>query len=1290
MGVSAQTSLTMKEFTSALLTSLIFVCGSMAVASPVISEFLASNAKSIPDEDGDFSDWIEITNLGPSAISLEGWILTDDEEFSLAEAGSFWQFPARSLAAGERMVVFASSKDRRPDASGELHTNFSLSAGGEYLALVSPGGVTIASEFAPEYPAQRPDVSYGLNLPFVTPANLFFSEPTPGEPNGEGFEGFIRDTNFSVNRGFYEAPFEVEISSSSEGALISYTTDGSTPSPDNGTVGPSPATVTIETTTPLRAVAFRPGFQASDVDTQTYLFIDDILQQSNDPEGYPSQLKGDNGVGFLPADYEMDPEVVNDPLMGQQLRNALLSIPTVSIVTDIDHLWALGDGIYQNPQRSGPAWERPASVEFIRPDGEVEDIQVNAGLRIQGGHTRIPSRNPKHSFRLSFKREFGPAELNYNLFPGDSGATQSFDQLILRGSGNQSWLHHNNFLGDNRGRAQYLRDQWAKDSQILMSGYGTRNLYAHLYINGLYWGLYNPTERASAGYGEAYFGGDKDEYYALNSGEEIDGGAEAEADFANLLALAREDLSSAVNYQAVAAEIDVSDFSDYMILNHFGGNLDWDFHNYYVIKRRGNKWRYIAWDNEFFFINPGDNVLDPARPSNLNPRNSPSTIWRALLQNEEYRLLFADRVLLHLGPGGLLTEAEVVERWDARRDQVFEALMGETARWGDYRRDVDPSGAPRPIPLYDREEEWLLERNRLFTTLFPSRTGTVLAQYEDEGLLPGTSQPAFSLSEGKVGPNAALEIGSADGGQIFYTLDGTDPRLAIETSSLNLLDEASELRAFVPVDDRLGSSWRGGSEPFDDSVVAGWFVGTGAGFDRRNANFTGLFDIDLLEVMRGTSPSCFARMEFVIPDVETLEGIRGLSLGVRYDDGFIAYLNGVQIAADNEKAPPFVWDSTGFTHDNEESIVYQDFSIGEVGIQNLRVGINVLALHGMNSTISNSDFLIDAILEAQTETEATVSPRAFEYTGSFPITGATRVSARVLRDGEWSALMSGSFFVEEAASSENLVISEMMYHPADDEAAEFIELSNLSGEAVDLSGVRFSEGVEFTFPIGSVLEAGAQVLVVRDQLVFETLYGADHFVAGSFENETGLSNGGETVTLLAADGTVIQSFTYDDGGEWPSSADGAGYSLVLRGADISSDPNRPESWRLGLGLGGNPGSLDSQSFVGVPDADLDGDGLSALVEYALGTSDSVADDLSEALQLSVVNGQILLELRSNPVADDTILVIEGAETLGDWESMAGGLELMAQSVISGGRYVSLYDTGRRQAKEFYRIRVSLR
>jgi hypothetical protein len=156
---SLQTGLMMKISTGVLYGLLLVLTlnGRPASAQVRITEFMASNTSTLADEDGDFSDWIEIQNTADTNVNLLNWSLTD----SSGNPGK-WRFPATNMPPKSFLIVFADGKDRATNGL-PLHTSFSLSAGGEYLALVDPDGA-IANEISPQYPAQFPDVSYGIGM----------------------------------------------------------------------------------------------------------------------------------------------------------------------------------------------------------------------------------------------------------------------------------------------------------------------------------------------------------------------------------------------------------------------------------------------------------------------------------------------------------------------------------------------------------------------------------------------------------------------------------------------------------------------------------------------------------------------------------------------------------------------------------------------------------------------------------------------------------------------------------------------------------------------------------------------------------------------------------------------------------------------------------------------------------------------------------------------------------------------------------------------------------------------
>jgi hypothetical protein len=194
----------------------------------VISEFMAINNTTLTDEDGAYSDWIELYNTSTNTVDLGGWYLADN-----ATNLTHWMFPSTNLGPSQFLVVFASNKNRRV-AGAPLHTNFKLSGSGEYLALVLPDGVTKASEFAPAFPQQYADISYGYAMTaagVMTGPATYLDPPTPAaRNNSSGMAGLPAPVTFRPPAGVYTSNIlTVTLACSSSSAVIHYTLDGSTP-----------------------------------------------------------------------------------------------------------------------------------------------------------------------------------------------------------------------------------------------------------------------------------------------------------------------------------------------------------------------------------------------------------------------------------------------------------------------------------------------------------------------------------------------------------------------------------------------------------------------------------------------------------------------------------------------------------------------------------------------------------------------------------------------------------------------------------------------------------------------------------------------------------------------------------------------------------------------------------------------------------------------------------------------------------------------------------------------------
>ena len=774
-----------------------------------ITEFAAdSTADVLVDEDGDASDWIEVFNAGTAATSLAGFFLSDDE----TEPGT-WAFPARSINAGEYLVIFASDKDRAP-VSGTLHTNFRLSSGGEALLLsrdTGAGGFEVVSSFLPEYPRQREDISYGIGSDGVTAG--YFETPTPGAANGQSFLGFVADTSFSIDRGFYDAPFSLEITTETEGATIRYTIDGSAPTETTGTVYSGP--LTISQTTTLRAAAFRDGFEPTDVDTQTYLFLSDIRTQFADgsaPPGWPSVA-----IRGQVYDYGMDPDIT-ETLTPEALDAALTAIPTMSISISQEDLTSSATGIYSNPEMQGREWERPGSLELINPSGE-DGFQIGCGFRIRGGASRDPN-NAKHAFRVFFRSEYGAGSLNYPLF-GTEGVT-SFEKIDLRTAQNYSWSKEGN------GQNTFLREVFARDLQRETGNIYTRSRYLHLYINGVYWGLFMTQERAEADFGASYLGGDSDSFDTLKSAgsgplnyatEATDGvlgviparGVEGiESDWRDLWEMSRAQNANptlaryyemqgldenGVRDPSLPVLLDVDNLIDYMLIIGYTGNYDGPL-SAFVSGRGSNNW-YGLRDRDrddkgfAFFVHDSEHSLGAGgrwdanndRMNTLNSntfrddftRSNPQFIHFDLAEStEEYRVRFGDRAQKYLFNDGLLTDARALSVLEERQAIVDQVIDAEAARWGDAVRE-----APR------KRSDWETEIASLRSTII--RRDTFFRRHLlTARVYPQTEAPEIEPFGGLLPVGGEVDLFSADG-TIYYTTDGSDPRLvggAISPSAL--------------------------------------------------------------------------------------------------------------------------------------------------------------------------------------------------------------------------------------------------------------------------------------------------------------------------------------------------------------------------------------------------------------------------------------------------------------------------------------------------------------------------
>ncbi len=660
-------------------------------------------------------------------------------------------------------------------------------------------------------------------------SDIYFDPGMTAEPALPPFP-YGGKVQISREAGFYDAAFDVVLQSPYRDCNILFSFDGSEPATSStaikaGTLrewridptqpisrGQTPAYV-------LRACLVKEGYKPSVSITRTYIFSDKVKTQTYPGWQWPTSPH--NGQRL---DYEMDSAVIYDEDYAPYIDAALRQIPSISIVTDMDNLFSVSSGIYVNAEKSGRAWERPCSIELI-DTCSTKGFQINGGLRIRGAASAKQKESAKRAFRLYFRAEYGASKLKYPLF--DNEGVAEFDCIDLRCEQNYAWSK------DGSKYNSMIADIFSRDLQGRMKQPYKRGRYYHLYLNGMYWGLYQTDERAEADNAEHYFGGNEDDYdvVKVNSegwpyfNEATDGNLEA---WTSLWNKCVEGFTTNEAYLALLGKksdgsmdpegrvwVDIDNLIDYMLVIFYTGNFDAPTsafygddmpNNFYAVYNRNDHsrgFRFFAHDSEhsMFVDNVNSGGLNCNRV-NIGSNGSmlitgmlgfnPQWLHYKLCSNQEYRFRFMDRAYKYLSVGGLLRPDSAAAIYRERAAQIDQAVITESARWGD---------AVSQTTLGKKDWETLL--NSMYSTYFPKRSNILIQQLKTEGLYTSIAAPGISVGNyrfyGSYYPfqnTITVNISNLSGqnSSLYYTLDGSDPRIfggGISSRALNITNSLS-------------------------------------------------------------------------------------------------------------------------------------------------------------------------------------------------------------------------------------------------------------------------------------------------------------------------------------------------------------------------------------------------------------------------------------------------------------------------------------------------------------------
>ncbi len=870
--------------------------------------------------------------------------------------------------------------------------------------------------------------------------------------------------------------------------------------------------IIISSNTVVRARAVKEGCVSSPVTSRSFLFN--------------TGLPGDDteALRSLPV----------LSIMGDQERSLVTPHGFMSVVGGSysgQYGWWVSGGIddYNNPIMHGRPYEGPVAVSIFDPVTN-EGVDLDAGMRMGRSDVARPSFRwvPGHwrdrgkwSFRLEFRNDYGQEWLEYPLQPGEI-SNNRFRSIALRTFGADP-------------RNPYASEEITRRIQIAMGSAGAYGTYVNLFINGQYKCYINVCDRLTEAYFQNYFDSDN-EWDVIKSQVnrhfqpvlELHSGTFDAWD--QLIAFVRgHDLADLANYREIEKQVDLPQFIDWILTNVYAANADWPWNNWIAARERvpESQWRFYIWDADFTFQHI-NNVQHPTLNNMENQGNEINVLYRALKRSPEFRLLFQDRVQKHCYGDGVLTQ---------------DRLM---AIFNEIRATLEPMvtymyGTPYNTWIPDN---W-----------FPYRTSFLLEHVAALGYAPALDAPTYTTAVDQLfmtNPNTA--------GTVVYTLDGTDPRLPRDATVTALVPGGSPKRVLIPAED-MGAGWYDVA-PYDDTV---WIAGSGAVGYENGSGYQNLIGIDVGSEMAGARPGCYVRIPFTLTADDLAAGDI-LTLGLQYDDGCVAYLNGVEVC--RVLAPnPAAWNAFA-TGAHEATAGFEEFDISP--FRNLlRTGDNLLALHGLNFSLGSTDFLLDARLVLSRVSNTALAPSARVYSQPLPARMTTPVRARVYDDesGAWSPLIEIPATAEET-HYDWLKLTEIMYHPPAG-GAEFLELRNVGAAAINIGGVYFSAGVTFTFPENTILGAGEYIVLVRSTVDFTAAY-PGIAVGGVYQGN--LDNAGETITLRDPAGNLLVRVTYGDTPPWAAAADGQGFSLVI--IDPLSDSGDAANWRASGPVGGTPGGPD--------------------------------------------------------------------------------------------------------------------
>ncbi len=911
------------------------------------------------------------------------------------------------------------------------------------------------------------------------------------------------EIDFSHERGYYENTFQLTITSNEPATTIRYTTDYSKPSFSNGSIYSGP--ITISDITNLKVFAYTPT-ESTKVIAHSYIFINSAIAQ------------GDNYI-------------VQSNTYSGLMKSSYEALPVLSISSD-----QIGHGDYEI------ATETEVSAELFFPDKSRKGFMINCGIQTWGGS----ATNPKKHYRLEFKSIYGDSKLRYDVFEKDNydqteygiQPVAKFDKLILR-SGSQDGL---NAEYGNENLAQYVRNRVQFDMQMDMGYPAPHGRFVHVFVNGMYNGMYHLMERPDEAFFEEYYGYEKEDFEVYKSGDYWNGPFGLFEDLPNYV----NNLTSQGAIDNANQYIDLDQTAGFLTLMCYGSGFDWNTsHNCLGgghITPGNVPYKFLLWDVDFTFGNGGR--WHPSYAGDPNYFTVPFTqdgqVPNDLKNQLEFRYMLADKMDCECFDDGILTVNSIDTRYMERINQVRTALIAESSIWGNVPYTFGSNHVS--VNYWDVFDEFDTETNRVRNNHISVRTSKMINYWKTNGAYPQTNSVQFSTNGGIVNQGHVLTLTNPGAGTIFYTLDGTDPRDVngyIRSTAIQYNGPITLPNGIIEVKSRVRNTAYGRTtinrwsamcpktfyvDQDYNSIVINEIMYHPDSLCAQNGNDS--TELDYIEIHNKGNKTvnlkgCYfnSGIDFEFTESATIAPGGFMVLAENEEEFFLSYFTF-----------PYGQYKGGLSNDkdflslvNPEKGVIDSLKYNDKNPWDEDPDGNGPSLELLNPAYDNADPLSWFRSDNSCGTPGAANSR----------TCLSNTIAVVINEINYN--------------SDNL-----NFDPGD-----WIELHNPNATAVNLQGWQlFDNNNEFTFPTNTILQPGEFLVIVENTALFTSSFPEVDNYIGDFN--FALSNKGERVSLFNPNKCLSDYVVYNDRMPWDTMPDGNGPTLSL--INPSQDNDLPASW----------------------------------------------------------------------------------------------------------------------------------